>query len=145
MEGVWNIPCYVCGHLLGSNKEECGKSGAKKHPRPPCVWAASDNTIVLLCQRKDAAKKMLRKANEEKEEAYKQQQSQYEAGTLRETGHTFTYGRRNANSNSKREVLHGKRAKRSREHKSTRQVKKNWPKCKRLKFSDILKRKKTGG
>jgi hypothetical protein len=90
MEGVWNIPCYLCGHLLGSNKEECGKSGAKKHPRPPCVWAASDNTIVLLCQKKDAA---ARKANEEKEEAYKQQQSQYEAGTLLETGHTFTYGR----------------------------------------------------
>jgi hypothetical protein len=54
------------------------------------VWAASDNTIVLLCQKKDAA---ARKANEEKEEAYKQQQSQYEAGTLLETGHTFTYGR----------------------------------------------------
>jgi hypothetical protein len=54
------------------------------------VWAASDNTIVLLCQRKVAA---TRKAEEEKEELFAQQQRQYQAGTLLDKAHKFTYGR----------------------------------------------------
>ena len=89
--GVWNVPCYVCGRNLGSNKADCGKiAGHKSHSRPPCVWAESDNTIVLLCQKKEKAKRLLR---EEAEQIYQEQQKKYKEGSLLNEGHQFTQGR----------------------------------------------------
>ena len=88
----WNVPCFVCGFELGTNKEKCGQAGAggKKHPRPPCVWAESDNTVVLSCQKKDKAR---RSAELEAQRLYQQQQEQYKSGNLLTKDHTFTEGR----------------------------------------------------
>lgn len=88
--GVWDVNCYVCGKQLGSNKERCGQDGPKRHSRPPCVWVHCDNTIYFTCQKKAAA---ARQAQAEKDDAYRQQQIQYAAGTLRAEGHSFTQGR----------------------------------------------------
>jgi hypothetical protein len=87
----FNVPCHVCGFELGTNKEKCGaKAGGKKHPRPPCVWAESDNTIVLACQKKDREKKA---AQQEAQLIYQRQQEQYKSGNLLSKTHTFTEGR----------------------------------------------------
>lgn len=87
---VWDVPCYVCGCKLGSNKVKCGQTSGKRHSRPPCVWAESDNTIVLLCQKKDAQR---RASEQEQQRIYEEQQEKYKAGTLIESGHSFTHDR----------------------------------------------------
>jgi hypothetical protein len=90
--GLWDVPCYVCGSALGTNKEHCGAGvGAKKkHARPPCVWAESDNTVVLTCQRKAKAK---REEEEQREAQYILQQQLYKQRTLLNKEHQFTQGR----------------------------------------------------
>jgi hypothetical protein len=70
---VWDVPCFVCGFKLGSNKARCGQDeGKRKVKNPPCVWAHSDSNIVSKCFRlaeQKAAEEQAREAqvNEVKE------------------------------------------------------------------------------
>ena len=45
---TWDVPCYVCGHKLGSNKTTCGQAqaGKKAVKFPPCKWAHTDDKYV---------------------------------------------------------------------------------------------------
>jgi hypothetical protein len=64
-DGTWNVACYVCGQKLGSNKDACGKGTGKKVSKPPCVWAESDNSIVIKCQKLAMSKEQLERQKEE--------------------------------------------------------------------------------
>jgi hypothetical protein len=68
---VWEVPCYVCGFKLGSNKEKCGvKPGVKPMKNPPCKWAHTDSNIVSKCFRIEEEKR--------REEDAKAQQDVYD-------------------------------------------------------------------
>jgi len=66
MSKSWNVACYVCGHELGTNVEECGKRpNGKRVALPPCVWAVSDSTVVQKCLREAKKKLQLAAGNED--------------------------------------------------------------------------------
>ena len=67
MTTTYDVECYMCGQQLGTNAATCGmRSGSKRHRRPPCVWAASDNCIVQRCI--SEAKNKRQRAEEEREQ-----------------------------------------------------------------------------
>lgn len=69
----WDVPCYVCGHKLGSNKATCGqaKAGKKAVRFPPCVWAHTDDKYVRRAfAEADEAEKRKKKDEEEANETY---------------------------------------------------------------------------
>lgn len=78
---TWDVPCYVCGLKLGSNKATCGQAqpGKKAVKFPPCKWAHTDDKYVRRAFAEaaaDAARK--RKEEEEERETY----ARYQAGGI---------------------------------------------------------------
>ena len=81
---TWDVPCYVCGFKLGSNKAGCGQAqaGKKAVKFPPCKWAHTDEKYVRRAH-VEAAAAAAKKANDEEEQ--RQTMARYHAGQI-----TFT-------------------------------------------------------
>jgi hypothetical protein len=60
---TWNVACWLCGELLGSNKEGCKLIGKQKKCKfPPCEWAHTDEKFVRTCVSRAAEKKEMEAA-----------------------------------------------------------------------------------
>ena len=78
---TWDVPCYVCGHKLGSNKATCGQAqaGKKAVKFPPCQWAHTDEKYVRKAMAAAAvAEEQKRKEQEDAQETM----ARYHAGKI---------------------------------------------------------------
>jgi flagellar biosynthesis regulator FlaF len=78
---TWDVPCYVCGFKLGSNKAGCGQAqaGKKAVKFPPCKWAHTDDKYVRRAHAEVAAA-AAQKAKEEEEQ--RETMARYHAGQI---------------------------------------------------------------
>ena len=78
---TWDVPCYVCGFKLGTNKAKCGQAeGGKRAVKyPPCAWAHTDEKYVRTAFARAAeAEEQKKKQEEEIAEA----KARYERGEM---------------------------------------------------------------
>jgi hypothetical protein len=74
---IWDVPCWLCGFKLGSNKANCGKGTRCKIP--PCVWAHTDDAIVRKCFSRESERQ---RQKEEEERQLAETAAKYANGQL---------------------------------------------------------------